>query len=314
MKKMFLLLTICLMCFSYSQTLATEKSMALSANFSRSNMSHDHNLINKSGDIVWREMDGLHFQSHKCFFWSKSTGIQQIEIEKDMMELGFEPITLSAKAKCFLIAPTFFDEFGNVFLRISHLSLEHLPNASSKSNDKLGIWNIKHGFKLLEIPEIANITSLRICAEGIFVSGFCSGNERAVFIEMPNDFWVSASEQDTPWSKLDLGDLGVRLYAMGEIYKHPKSWINIDNTIIALMIEMEAASILDILQYEIKKSQIEIERAKMEGWVNETAQKKYNLSIERLENLKNYMDSLGISTERIFSLDLPSSKWVPNFN
>ncbi len=253
-------------------------------------------LTNKKGDLAWVETIEPHVA--KCFFWDKENGLKEIDIYESLFKLGFEPIKKSATVTNFRFYLEHLDDEGNVFVKFEHKVLEDVLDHRLKRNGqyKCGVWDRKQEFKLLEIPQIDDVIRLKVTDGTIIVTGFTrSFEEKLVVLKKPQNLWNDDTIGEiiniaTPWEKMPLGNIGARLYAIEQLYKHPKS--KKERKHIVHTVESEAAHVLDSLQYQAKNAEFLIDKANEEGVENPQAEKDYNDAMIAIEELRKMLKNM----------------------
>lgn len=270
-------------------------------------------MVNGNGCVVWKE--NVAPSVSKMYFWSEQSGTVEIDIFQDLVDLGFEPIQKSSSVTNFKYGQIYLDDAGNVFISFEHKTPEDVPSHKlrKKEQNKIGVWNLNEGFRYIKVPHIDHILKSRFSNHHISLIGLDSSfQERCVVLKnsLGKDKYAEMSlfqsEMGTPWDKLPVGEVGKKLYVLQKLYNSPfhKNKHHLKHSV-----RTEAAHILDILQYQLKKAEYEIQKAEVEGIENSQAEKDLQEALNRIAGLKNIIEDLGMSSKMIFSLDLPSKNW-----
>lgn len=307
--KFFLFSSVSLIChlnFSLEGTasiLELETQIEIKGEGAPSNFGYQK--VNRIGNVVWSENVVSHIT--KTYFWSEQSGTIEIDLYQKLIDLGFEPVKKSSSVTNFSYGPTYFDDQGNVFITFSHKTPSDIPDHKLKKNtqNKIGVWNRKEGFRLINVPDVDHVLRSYFTDHFISVVGFNRSFEKK-FMILKNSLSSENDNVGTPWDKLPIGEIGKRLYVLERLYQ---SALQKKKEYLIHSVDLEAGHILDVLQYHLKKAEFEIKKS--EGKDNFQAERDFQDALDGIEALKNILKGMGIKNSKVFSLDLPSNSWIP---
>ena len=292
--------------------------------------SHISFLANDKGEVVWEELNPVRpeFGSvlNQMFYWSEDAGRIEIDIDDEMHRLGYRRRDQGPKeAQAYCVSFRKLDENGNVFFAIGIDLRKIKPDRHKDSLGKIGIWNKKFGFKMINIPNIDYVEEVKFSSNLIFVRGENAQREESFVVLRPvNDHWpwevsegkfdessTIQAQIDTPWDGLLFGKHSKRLNIIQKLLKKTKSSTE-KNTLTAILLS-EIALVKDKLQYDLKRAQWGNDKAHKEGKVDSDAEKTYSDTQKHLIALESYIKGLS-KTDRckIAEIDLPSKRWIPS--
>ncbi|MBS0635487.1 MAG: hypothetical protein JSR37_08505 [Verrucomicrobia bacterium] len=285
-------------------------------------------LVNDNGEVVWTELNPIRpeFDScfHQMFYWSESTGVIEIDIDNEMHKLGFRRMEQGrTKAPGYQVSFQRLDNYGNVFLDISIDLRETMPSCRYTGIRKIGVWNKKYGFKMLNIPNIDTVKEIKFSKDHIFVIGENMTQVETFAVLRPTeDHWPWEPEPEaiktpsiklaetTPWDSLPYGKHSGRLHVLKQLLKKTKD--SAEKKANMVMLEAEVANLFDILQYDVKRAESRIAKAKSKGQENAKAKEARDKAKKHINALLGYFNTLPKDSKtRIDAIRLPSNEWFP---
>lgn len=128
----------------------------------------------------------------------------------------------------------------------------------------------------------------------------------SVIIKQPDAPKVS---ETTPWDTLPYGEHSARLHILKQLLKKTKNAA--EKKTIMVMLEAEVANVFDLLQYDVKRAEVLIAKAKSKGKEDKAAKKLLANSKKHIKALLGYFKTLPkASRNRIDSIRLPSKDWA----
>lgn len=285
-------------------------------------------VINDNGEAAWTEVNPVHPESRNVaeqfFYWSKDDGTLEIDIDDVMHNLGFiKGERGSIKAHGYHVTSMKLGNSGNVFLFIDIDIRKTMPSAPYEFLKKIGVWNKKYGFKMLNIPNIDSVKEIKFSNDLIFVKGMnLAWDETFVVLKPTSGHWpweleskvveepIKLPPETTPWDTLPFGKHGARLHIIQQLLKSTKS--SAEKTTLMLMIDNEIANMLDLLQYDLKRSQTLLKKAKNDGKEDPEAEQLHANTQKHITALKGYLKSLPKANRtRVDAINFPSKAWSP---
>lgn len=290
--------------------------------------SHDSRiecLVNARGDAVWPEVrvkeHDKDYAIRHHFYWSEKTGVIEIDIDDAMHHLERE----DCNQRCvkhweYSFDIRHLDNKGNVFLNVRIT----LPDENNMVIHKVGVWNHLIGFKMLKIPNIDIIKAFKFSDDRFFVRGENLVHEETFAVLSPvGGRWpwepepevvkepIKQLPETTPWDGLPFGKHSSRLHIIQQLIKKTKD--PKEKKTIMLMAEGEIANILDLMQYDLKRAQALLKKAKSEGKDDPEAEKLLTDTKKHMAALKGYLKNLPKANKaRVDAIYLPSKDWLPN--
>lgn len=275
-------------------------------------------VVSDSGEVTWAEQNPTYVH---LFYWSKETGTIEINIDEALSRSGINRLDAATSIWPY---PTHLDHFGNVYINIDcRLASSLLLPSGRNCETKIGVWNKKFGFKLLNIPDIAHVVRFQVSDDMIFVYGEdSSGEEKFVMLRPIDGHWpwedrkseiveapVKQAPETTPWDNLPFGKHSDRLHILQQLLKSTKS--SDEKKTIMIMLYAEIGHVLDVLQYDVKRAQALLDKAYSESKKNPEAEKERADAQKHLTALERYLKSLSKADQcKVANIDLPSKTWI----
>lgn len=261
---------------------------------------------NNTGAVVWMEPD---WSFPEWFYWSEETGVLKISEDPELKKL--EAMTANRTNGNHLVSsiiPIHLDDEGNLFFKIAY-----------KSNEsKAGVWNKIHGFKFIDIQGFQQVNGLHFCGNKIIATGCDDSGGTIMAVVNPSEgIWpweskkpVKKTPDTTPWDALPFGKYGARVHIIQQLLKSTKSAD--DKKIIMLMCESEIGNMLDLMQYDLKRAQSLIKKARSEGKVDLECELLEKDAKKHMTALQSYIKTLPKANKsRVDAMYLPSKDWSP---
>lgn len=129
-------------------------------------------------------------------------------ISNKLFELGYHPKSFKIDGECtpwkcdFIVEyeigidSKYMDNAGNIIVSFTHegckKSIEHRYHDEVNWLRKLGVWNKKYGFKVIEVPEIESVIDVKYSKtqDYLFIYSYdASGKEKMSIVSIKDGFW-----------------------------------------------------------------------------------------------------------------------------
>ncbi len=264
------------------------------------------------GSVVWEQQgnDG------GLFSWTQEAGTHRIQPGKALDALSCRK---QADGIDFSLQLMSGDDFGNIFMFVNYYLPNHIrPKNGRQHERRVGVWNKKFGFKLLNFANIVHVVKFQTSHGNLFVLGENAEGEEGFFVlHAVDDKWpwevepVQGAETDeTPWDAQQFGRHGARLNILQQLLKKTKE--SAEKKVVMVMIEGEVAHLFDLLQYDVKRAQVCVTKANLGGKDDQKAKQVLAESKKHVKALLVYFNTLPkVSRDRIDAIRLPSNEWNP---
>lgn len=143
--------------------------------------------VNENCEVIWIEWSG---NKSNIFYSNPRSSEYKIDVtdfvSEQLIKLGYKPKTYSGEASHRL------DWMNDGLDKDSNLLLRFYYDTGNDKDwcSKIGVWNPKHGFKIINTYEISEISEIKRAGEFLFVCGRnAHGCDKIIVLSVAGGYW-----------------------------------------------------------------------------------------------------------------------------